>query len=37
MEFGVIANICKLNKIELVIIKGITDFPDDYKVDDDRI
>lgn len=36
MESGAIANICKLNKIELVIIKGITDFPGDYEVDDER-
>ena len=36
MESGAIANICKLNNVEIVIIKGITDFPGNYEVTDER-
>ena len=36
MESGAIANICKLNSTEIVIIKGITDFPGNYEQDDER-
>ena len=36
MESGAIANICSLNHTELVIIKGITDFPGNYEADDER-
>ena len=36
MESGAVANICRLNGTELVIIKGITDFPGNYDPDDER-
>ena len=36
MESGAIANVCKLNNTEIVIIKGITDFPGNYEPDDER-
>lgn len=36
MEAAAIANVCKRNNTEFVIIKGITDFPGNYEVDDDR-
>ena len=36
VESGAIANICKLNNTEIVIIKGITDFPGNYDPDDER-
>ena len=31
MESVAVGNVCKTNNIELVIIKGITDFPGDYE------
>lgn len=31
MEAYAVANICNLNKTELVVIKGITDYPGDYE------
>ena len=36
MESGAIANICRLNHTEIVIIKGITDFPGNYDPKDER-
>ena len=36
MESAAIAEVCKLNNTELVIIKGISDFPGHYEVDDER-
>lgn len=36
MESGAVANICRMNGTELVIIKGITDFPGRYDADDER-
>lgn len=36
MESGAIANICKLNDVEIIIIKGITDFPGNYEVTDEK-
>lgn len=36
MESAAIAEVCKLNDTELVIIKGISDFPGHYEVDDER-
>ena len=36
MESGAIANICRQNNTEIVIIKGITDFPDNYEPEDER-
>ena len=36
MESGAIANICRLNNKDLVIIKGITDFPGNYEAEDER-
>ena len=36
MESAAIANICKFNNVEIIIIKGITDFPGDYEVTDER-
>ena len=36
MESGAITNICRLNHTEIVIIKGITDFPGNYEPEDER-
>ena len=36
MESGAVANICKLNNVEVIIIKGITDFPGNYELTDER-
>lgn len=36
MESGAVANICNLNNVEFIIIKGITDFPGNYDVTDER-
>ena len=36
MESGAIANICKLNNVEIIIIKGITDFPGNYEMTDEN-
>ena len=36
MESGAVANICKLNNVEIIIIKGITDFPGNYDVTDEK-
>ena len=36
MEAASVANVCKLNNIELIVIKGITDFPDNYEPTDEN-